>query len=184
MSALLVLAIGILLLNYWLCAPLRDDVDGQFDATSGLFSAIALALTAPLTWLVDQVASSSPQLGALRAVSVILIVSVFAQLGLRLLASRVELTPLAREVLRRRVLLNCSVLAVALLHSPLLGPFGETLLLGVAVGAGLEFALYVFTLQQMRIARAPVPAPFRGAPIALISAGLMALAFMGLTGLL
>ncbi|MET0660813.1 MAG: Rnf-Nqr domain containing protein [Steroidobacteraceae bacterium] len=185
MSTLLVLSISILLLNYWLRIPVSEAQEpSQHPLVSMVFSALALALTAPIVWIVANVWLDGPKLIALRALACVLLLSIVTQFALRLLLARIELTAEEGGVLKQRVLLNCSVFAVALLHSTLLTDFGTALLLGIAVGVGFEFALYVFTEQQKRVARVPAPAPFRGAPLTLISAGLMALALMGLQGLL
>lgn len=183
MSALLVLAISILLLNYWLCMPLREAQERSQQSTVAVFSAAALIVTAPVVWFIANAWLNTPQLSALRAVASVLVLGIAIQVALRLLLARIELSQAAATVLRQRTLLNCSVFGVALLHSTLLTDFGTSLLFGIAVGLGFEFALYVFTEQQARVARVPAPAPFRGAPLTLISAGLMALALMGLKGL-
>ena len=185
MSTLLVLSIAILLLNYWLRIPVSEAQEpSQHPLVSVVFSALALFTTAPTVWIIATVWLDSPKLIALRALACVLLLSIAIQFVLRLLLARIELTVPEADVLRQRALLNCSVFAVALLHSPLLTDFGSMLLLGAAVGVGFEFALYVFTEQQARVLRVPAPAPFRGAPLTLISAGLMALALMGLQGLL
>ena len=53
----------------------------------------------------------------------------------------------------------------------------------VAAGAGFGLALLLFTTLRERLDTADVPGAFRGAPVALVTAGLMALAFMGFAGL-
>lgn len=183
MTALFTLAIGVLLLNHWLCTrtPVRQG-QSALQATT-LFSAVSLALMPPLTWFVAEIMMTSAQLIALRSIALVLVIAVIGQLAVRILVSRIELDSRAIEVLCQRTLLNCSVLAITLLHTQLLTTLGEALLLGAGVGVGFEFALYAFTLLDTRLARAPLPTPFRGMPITLISAGLMALALMGLKGL-
>jgi Na+-translocating ferredoxin:NAD+ oxidoreductase subunit A len=49
--------------------------------------------------------------------------------------------------------------------------------------SGFSLVLVMFAAMRERIAAADVPAPFQGAAIALVTAGLMALAFMGFSGL-
>jgi Na+-translocating ferredoxin:NAD+ oxidoreductase subunit A len=183
MSALLTLAISVLLLNYWLCMPVRqaDHIDSR-TGPAVVFSGIALIVTAPLVWALAALLSTQ-QLLPLRSVAAVLVLSIAIQLCVRFMTARIEMSPMETEALRHRTLLNCSVFALTLLHSSLLTDLGTTLLLGFAVGVGAETALYVFTAQQAKLARSPVPEPFRGAPITLISAGLMALAVMGLQGL-
>ena len=181
MSILLVLAIAVLLLNYWLCLPL-SETQPRRPAAAIAFSIAALLLTAPFTWLVAKLLSE-PRLVALRGIAAVLLLAVAIQLALRFMLTRVELSPEQAWTLRQRVLLNCTVFSLGLLHSSMLSDFATALWFGLAMGFGFELALYVFTEQQARIARSPVPAPFAGAPINLISAGLMALALMGLQGL-
>ncbi|QKK02307.1 MAG: electron transport complex subunit RsxA [Pseudomonadota bacterium] len=77
---------------------------------------------------------------------------------------------------------NCAVLGVALLNVREQHSLLESAFYGL--GAALGFGLVVVMLAAARrnLAMADVPASFRGAPIGLITAGLMALAFMGFTG--
>jgi electron transport complex protein RnfA len=56
-------------------------------------------------------------------------------------------------------------------------------LYGFGAAIGFSLVLVLFAAMRERIAAADVPAPFKGAAIAMISAGIMSLAFMGFTGL-
>jgi len=78
---------------------------------------------------------------------------------------------------------NCAVLGVALLNVQQQHSMLESALYGFGAAAGFGIVLIMFTAIRERIAFADVPEHFRGAPIGLITAGLMALAFMGFTGL-
>jgi electron transport complex protein RnfA len=75
------------------------------------------------------------------------------------------------------------VLGVALLNVERQHGLLESLLFGASAGAGFGLALLLFTALRERLETADMPAAFRGAPIALLTAGLMALAFMGFAGL-
>jgi electron transport complex protein RnfA len=75
------------------------------------------------------------------------------------------------------------VLGVALLNFERQQGFIESLVFGAAAAAGFGLALLAFTGLRERMESADVPAAFRGAPLALVTAGLMALAFMGFGGL-
>jgi electron transport complex protein RnfA len=183
MSTLLVLAIAVLLLNHWMCMPLTDAQEQSRSRLPAIFSAGAIALTAPLVWIIAKSWLTSPTLAPLSAIAAVLLLGVGVQLALQFALHRIELSEQEASVLRQRTLVNCSVFALTLLHSTLLTEPVRVVMFGIAVGVGFEFALYVFREQQARIARMPVPAPFRGAPLTLISAGLMALALMGLQGL-
>jgi len=78
---------------------------------------------------------------------------------------------------------NCAVLGVALLNVQEQHNLLQSALYGFGAAAGFGLVLVMFAAMRERIAHADVPIHFRGAPIGLITAGLMALAFMGFTGL-
>jgi electron transport complex protein RnfA len=78
---------------------------------------------------------------------------------------------------------NCAVLGVALLNARQQHDLLQSALYGFGAAAGFGLVLVSFAAMRERLAFADVPLHFRGAPIALITAGLMALAFMGFTGL-
>ena len=78
---------------------------------------------------------------------------------------------------------NCAVLGVALLNAQQQHDLLQSALYGFGAAAGFGVVLVSFAAMRERLAHAEVPLHFRGAPIALITAGLMALAFMGFTGL-
>ncbi|MFD0965463.1 electron transport complex subunit RsxA [Seminibacterium arietis] len=78
---------------------------------------------------------------------------------------------------------NCAVLGVALLNVNLAHNLTQSVIYGFSASLGFALVLILFASLRERLAAADVPKPFRGASIALITAGLMSLAFMGFTGL-
>ncbi len=78
---------------------------------------------------------------------------------------------------------NCAILGIALLNIEESRTFVAAIAFGLGTAAGFALVLVLFTALRERIAAADVPGPFKGAAIGLITAGLMALAFMGLAGL-
>ena len=78
---------------------------------------------------------------------------------------------------------NCAVLGVALLNIKKANGFIESILYGFGAAVGFSLVLILFAAMRERITVADVPAPFKGAAIAMLSAGIMSLAFMGFTGL-
>ncbi len=77
---------------------------------------------------------------------------------------------------------NCAVLGVALLNVREQHSLAESALFGFGAALGFGAVLVALAAARERLILADVPASFRGAPIGLITAGLMALAFMGFTG--
>lgn len=78
---------------------------------------------------------------------------------------------------------SCTLLGIALIAlGNAAGPFGAALY-ALALACGYALVLAAFSQLRERLASADMPAPFRGAPIALISLGILALAVSGFTGL-
>ena len=78
---------------------------------------------------------------------------------------------------------NCAVLGVTLIAVDEGLSLAHTLFLAIGAGLGFGMAIVAFASLRERIRDAAVPAPFRGAPLALVTVGFMALAFHGLRGI-
>ncbi len=78
---------------------------------------------------------------------------------------------------------NCAVLGVALINVQDQNNFMQSLIYGFGAALGFSLVLILFAALRERVNVADVPKPFQGSAIGLITAGLMSLAFMGLTGL-
>jgi len=79
---------------------------------------------------------------------------------------------------------NCAVLGIPLLNVQENHNFTESLVFGLGGALGFTLVLVLFAAMRERLEAADVPAPFKGASIAMITAGLMSLAFMGFSGLI
>ncbi|MBI5331842.1 MAG: electron transport complex subunit RsxA [Betaproteobacteria bacterium] len=79
---------------------------------------------------------------------------------------------------------NCAVLGIPLLNAQAQSNFIESLLFGLGGALGFTLVLVLFAALRERLEAADVPKPFRGVSIAMITAGLMSLAFMGFAGLI
>ncbi|MDG6773132.1 electron transport complex subunit RsxA [Thiomicrorhabdus sp. ZW0627] len=78
---------------------------------------------------------------------------------------------------------NCAVLGVALLNVGEKNDFIASAVYGFGAAIGFTLVMILFASIRERVDASDVPAPFKGAPIALITAGLMSMAFMGFGGL-
>ena len=78
---------------------------------------------------------------------------------------------------------NCAVLGIPLLNAVNQHNFVESLLFGAGSALGFSLVLMLFAGMRERIEGAEVPIPFRGVAIAMVTAGLMSLSFMGFVGL-
>mgnify|MGYP001030619569 FL=1 len=79
---------------------------------------------------------------------------------------------------------NCAVLGIPLLNVQEQHGFVESLLFGLGGALGFTLVLVLFAAMRERLEAADIPKPFRGTSIAMITAGLMSLAFMGFAGLI
>ncbi|MFD2189767.1 electron transport complex subunit RsxA [Pistricoccus aurantiacus] len=119
----------------------------------------------------------------LRTIAFILVIAVvvqFTELMVR------KTSPLLHQVLGiflPLITTNCAVLGVALLSLNRQSSFMEAALYGFGAALGFSLVLVLFAALRERLASADVPKPFRGAAIAMITASLMSLAFMGFAGL-
>ncbi len=78
---------------------------------------------------------------------------------------------------------NCAVLGVALINVQETNSFLQSAIFGFGAALGFSIVLVLFAAMRERVNVADVPVPFQGAAISLVTAGLMSLAFMGLSGL-
>ncbi len=79
---------------------------------------------------------------------------------------------------------NCAVLGIPLLNVQEQHNFVESLFFGMGGAIGFTLVLVLFAAMRERLEAADIPGPFRGVSIAMITAGLMSLAFMGFAGLI
>ncbi|HQT26583.1 MAG TPA: electron transport complex subunit RsxA [Burkholderiales bacterium] len=78
---------------------------------------------------------------------------------------------------------NCAVLGIPLLNLQQNHNFIQSLLFGMGGAIGFSMVLILFAGLRERLEAADIPAPFRGSSIAMVTAGLMSMAFMGFSGL-
>lgn len=78
---------------------------------------------------------------------------------------------------------NCAVLGIPLLNLQQNHNFLQSLLFGMGGAIGFSMVLILFAAMRERLEAADIPSPFRGSSIAMVTAGLMSMAFMGFSGL-
>ena len=148
-----------------------------------LATTFVLTLASATSYLVFHYLLVPWDLAFLRTLVFMLVIAAMVQLTERVVQM---VSPLLFQVLGLFLPLitsNCAVLGVALACSDRINSFVEAVVYGFATGVGFCVALTLFSALRERVAGADVPAPFRGTPVAMMTAGLMSLAFMGLNGL-
>lgn len=158
--------------------------DGRETAQElALATGLVLIPSAVLAYLLDTLLLQPMGLGYLRALLMILVIAALALLTERALR-RYRPGPLADSGLLLPLLTgNGAVLGLALMQRTAHLDFLDALSGGIFGALGFGLILITFTAMRERIAYADIPAPFRGPAILLITAGLTALALLGLTGL-
>jgi len=190
MSELLLLAIGASLVNNVVLTGFLGlcpfvGVGRRLEAAAGMALAtlFVLTLSSGASWIAMHWLLEPLGLDYLRTLVFILLIAALVQLTEMLVRSA---SPLLHELLGvflPLITTNCAVLGVALINLDRGHGFLESLVFGAAAGAGFGAALVAFAGLRERLDGADLPAAFRGAPIALVTAGIMALAFMGFAGL-
>ena len=146
-------------------------------------TAFVLTLSSVSSYLLHQYLLTPLHLEYLSTLSFILVIAVTVQLTEMFMRKSSPVLYRVLGIFLPLITSNCAVLGVALLNVQEQHNLLQSALYGFGAAAGFGLVLVLFAAMRERIALADVPAPFKGAPIGLITAGLMALAFMGFNGL-
>ena len=119
----------------------------------------------------------------MQTVAFILVIAALVQVVEMFLKKFVPALYKALGVFLPLITTNCAVLGVALVNVQEGYNFLQSVVNGACGGLGFTLAIVLFAAVRERVDRTNCPACFKGFPLALISAGLMALAFMGFSGL-
>ena len=160
-------------------------VSTKVDAAVGMSFATTFVLTlaSALSYLVNQWLLVPLEIEFLQTLSFILVIAVVVQFTEMVMHKTSPVLHNVLGIFLPLITTNCAVLGVALLNINENHNFVESLVFGFAAATGFSLVLILFAGMRERIDAADVPAPFRGASIGLITAGLMSLAFMGFSGL-
>ena len=149
----------------------------------GLATTFVLTVAALCSYLVDHYILAPLNAIFLRTLVFILVIAVVVQFTEMAIHKTSPTLYRLLGIFLPLITTNCAVLGVALLNVNLAHNLTESVAYGFGASAGFALVLVLFATLRERLVAASVPMPFRGASIALITAGLMSLAFMGFTGL-
>ncbi len=191
MTEYLLIIVGTVLVNNFvlvqflgLCPFMGVSKKVETSMGMALATTFVLTLSSVSSYMAEQYLLVPLGLEYLRTITYILVIAAVVQLTEMWIR---KTSPLLHEVLGIYLPLittNCAVLGVALLNVKEQHGFIESALFGFGAALGFSLVLVLFSAMRERIQVADVPLPFQGAPVALITAGLMSLAFMGFTGLI
>lgn len=190
MSALLLILLSAVLVN--VTALTHMPAWRPFEAGSGTFKAaqalamasfIALPVVSGVTWTISRLLLDPNDLGYLRTLAFVVVALVIVPLVELVLRRDGRLRP-QRPGFLLLLTTNSAVLGVALMVDSRMQNIFDAVGFSIVAALALGFLLLAFAAMHERLQHADVPSVFRDAPLALVSVGIMALAFMGFTGLI
>jgi electron transport complex protein RnfA len=160
-------------------------VSKKMDTATGMGLAVifVMALASMFCWIVNEYLLVYLGLEYMQTLAYRLVIASLVQFVEMFLQKFIPSLYTALGIYLPLITTNCAVLGVALLNTQKGYNFIESVVYGVTGGAGFLLAIVLFASVRERLEYADYPKAFEGFPIALISAGLIALAFMGFTGL-
>ena len=187
---LLAITLGAILANNFIFSQFLGicpflGVSKKVDTAVGMGIAVTfvMGLASAITWLVNTFILIPFDLGYMQTVAFILVIASLVQFIEMFLQKSMPSLYTALGVYLPLITTNCAVLGVALLNIQNNYNFISSVVYGITGGLGFLLAIVLFASIRERLVFADYPKSFEGFPIALVTAGLMALAFMGFSGM-
>ncbi len=161
-------------------------VSKKVDSAIGMGAAVTfvLGLASAISWLVQKYILNPVGIGYLQTIAFILVIAALVQFVEMVVRKFSPSLYNALGVYLPLITTNCVVLGVAIININENYNIIEAFINGVANALGFTLALVLFAGIRERLDYADIPKCFKGIPIALVTAGLMSIAFMGFAGLL
>ena len=189
-TTLLAISLGAILTNNFIFAQFLGicpflGVSKKLDSAVGMSLAVTfvMVMATAATWPIQTYLLDQYDLGYMQTVAFILVIAVLVQFVEMFLKKSMPSLYTALGVYLPLITTNCAVLGVVLLNVQNDYTFIASVVYGITGGLGFLLAIYLFSTIRERVQFADYPKCFEGFPIALITAGLIALAFMGFSGL-
>ena len=188
--SLLAISLGAILSNNFIFSQFLGicpflGVSKKVDTAVGMGIAVTfvMGLASAITWLVNTFILVKFDLMYMQTVAFILVIASLVQFIEMFLQKSMPTLYTALGVYLPLITTNCAVLGVALLNIQNNYSFIESVVYGITGGLGFLLAIVLFASIREKLVFADYPKCWDGFPIALVTAGLMALAFMGFSGL-
>ena len=190
LTKLISIALGAILIENFIFSQFLGlcpflGVSKKVDTAVGMGFAVTfvMGLASAITWAVNKFILIPFDLGYMQTVAFILVIASLVQFIEMFLQKSMPSLYTALGVYLPLITTNCAVLGVALLNIQNNYGFISSVVYGITGGVGFLVAIVLFASIRERLVFAEYPKAFEGFPIALVTAGLMALAFMGFSGL-
>ncbi len=160
-------------------------VSKSIDSALGMGLAVCFVMTVATaaTWLIQTYILVPLGLLYIQTIAFILVIAVLVQMVEIMLRKVSPGLYAALGVYLPLITTNCAVLGVAILACQNNLDFVPSLVYAISAALGFTLALLLFSGIRMRLELADVPAAMRGVPVALVTAGILAMAFMGFSGI-
>ena len=184
------ISLGAILVNNFIfsqflgCCPFLG-CSNKVDTAVGMGLAVVfvMGLASAICWVVDQYILVPLGLAFLETLAFILVIAALVQFVEMFLKKSVPSLYSALGIYLPLITTNCAVLGVVLLNVQNDYNFLESLVYGITGGVGFLLAIVLFASVRERVNFSEYPECFEGFPICLVSAALLALAFMGFSGM-
>ena len=195
---LFTIALGAILVNNFIFAQFLGicpflGVSKKVDTALGMGLAVTfvMGLASAVCWVINEyllinpaIYGDGPNLAFMQTIAFILVIAALVQFVEMFLKKNVPSLYQALGIYLPLITTNCAVLGVVLLNVQNNYNFIESVVYGITGGLGFLLAIFLFASVRERLdATMECPKAFEGFPIALVTAGLIALAFMGFSGL-
>lgn len=187
MTNLIIISIGTIFINNFVLSRFLGlcpfiGVSKKLDSVIGMGVAVifVMTLSSMVTYFIYSFILLPNKLAFLKIIVFILVIASLVQLVEIFLKKNIPYLYNTLGIYLPLITTNCAVLGVAVLNVDLNYDFISSILHGFMGGVSFLLALFLMATIRERLDLADVPKSFKGAPIAFISAGLMALAFLAL----
>lgn len=189
-TSIITIALSAILINNFIfsqflgCCPFLG-CSSKMDTAAGMGLAVifVMGLASAICWVVNEYILMPLGLGFLQTIAYILVIAVLVQFVEMFLKKSVPSLYSALGIYLPLITTNCAVLGVVLLNTQYSFNFLQSVVYGITGGIGFLVAICLFASVREKLEFADYPECFEGFPICLVSAGLVALAFMGFSGM-
>lgn len=179
-----VLVNNVVLVKFLGLCPLMG-VSNKFSTATGMGVATTFVLTLSCMsgWLIEHYVLEPMNLQYLRIICFILVVAAVVQFTEMMIKKSSPLLHRTLGIFLPLITTNCAVLGVALINISEGFSFIESMTYGIGASTGFSLVLIIFAGLRERLALSDVPKTFAGTPVALVTAGILSMIFMGFGGL-
>ena len=178
LANILSISLGAILINNFIFSQFLDTAAGM-----GLAVVFVMGLASAICWVIDNYILIPLNLAFLETLAFILVIAALVQFVEMFLKKSVPSLYSALGIYLPLITTNCAVLGVVLLNVQNNYNFIESVVYGITGGLGFMLAIVLFASVRERTQFSDYPECFEGFPICLVSAALVAMAFMGFSGM-